>query len=86
MNRVYLMGAKTPLQPFQLAAQANAILSRKVFTSFDFMGEESRVAGAGHCECSGNGEFELLPANHPMVIEGGKRYMVCRNCGCYSHL
>lgn len=40
-----------------------------------------------HCACGeNNGEFDLLPKDAPECIDGGKRYMVCRKCGCYSHL
>ena len=39
-----------------------------------------------HCECYGNGEFVLLPADHPDCVEGMKRYMQCRKCGGWSHL
>lgn len=40
-----------------------------------------------HCSCGKNmGEFELLPEDSPEVVSGGKRYMICRNCGGYSHL
>lgn len=46
----------------------------------------ARVSGE-HCNCGADkGEFELLPKTHEAVIEGGKAYMFCRNCGCYSHL
>jgi hypothetical protein len=39
-----------------------------------------------HCECKGNGEFVLLPEDDPAVVEGGKRYMVCKKCNYHSHL
>ena len=85
MNKVYLPGSDTPLTPFELAREANAILTKNVFEAFNFFGKDSRVAGK-HCSCSGNGEFELLPIDDPDVIEGGKRYMRCRICGEWSHL
>lgn len=45
-----------------------------------------RIEGS-HCNCLPNtGDFTLLPADDELVLEGGKRYMVCRNCGGYSHL
>lgn len=44
-----------------------------------------RIEG-NHCQCDGNGEFVLLSKKHPVVVEGGKDYMVCRVCGGYSHL
>lgn len=86
MNKVYKDKSKTPLTPAELATAANAITKRKPFTSFDFDGPDSRIQGAGHCDCEGEGEFELLPVNHPDVVDGKKRYMICRKCGCYSHL
>ena len=87
MNTIVLMGSNTPLSPQQIAGQANAIYpNSKPFTAEDFTGNSCRIAGAGHCDCGGNGEFELLPISHPDVKEGQKRYMVCRKCGAYSHL
>lgn len=53
-----------------------------------------RLSG-NHCDCGcdesaigkpSNGEFELLPLNDTSVREGGKAYMKCKRCGCYSHL
>ncbi len=49
------------------------------------MYDMSRIEGS-HCDCNGNGEFELLPRNDESVIEGGKDYMKCRICGGHSHL
>lgn len=87
MNKVFTSRTSTtPLTSDELARAANEITKRKPFTRFDFEGENSRLAGTGHCECAGDGEFVLLPANDPDVIEGGKRYMQCRKCGCWSHL
>ena len=48
--------------------------------------ELDRITGK-HCDCEeGTGEFILLPANEPVVVEGGKSYMTCRKCGGMSHL
>ena len=53
-----------------------------------------RLAG-NHCDCGCDenaigkpsmGEFELLPLYDASVREGGKAYMKCKKCGCYSHL
>lgn len=85
MNNVYLPGSSIPLNPFELASEANAITKRKPFSRFDFFGPDSRIRG-NHCNCMGDGEFELLSKEHPDVTEGGKRYMQCRICGCWSHL
>lgn len=38
------------------------------------------------CYCDGDGVFDLLPLTDEAVIEGGKRYMICRKCGLSSHL
>lgn len=47
---------------------------------------KERLSGK-HCSCEEGKElFVLLPKDCPSVIEGGKRYMVCLNCGEYSHL
>lgn len=51
--------------------------------------------GGNHCDCGcdetsvgkpSNGEFELLPLTDTSVREGGKAYMQCKKCGCFSHL
>lgn len=86
MNKVYLPGKKVPATPEELAKAANAITVANPFSPSDFTGENSRIAGAGHCYCGGNGEFELLPLYDEAVKSGGKRYMVCRICGGVSHL
>ncbi len=87
MNQVFYASGKMPLTPEQLAKEANALYKNKtVFYPSDFRGPDSRIAGNGHCYCGGNGEFELLPLMHPDVIEGKKRYMICRKCGAVSHL
>ena len=50
------------------------------------MYDESRITGQ-LCECpSGRGSFVLLPLDSQEVKEGGKLYMRCQRCGCYSHL
>lgn len=55
---------------------------------FDMTADEmvNRLKG-NHCNCGYNlGEFDLLPEDSEEVLCGGKRYMVCRKCGCISHL
>lgn len=86
MNKVYYKNRRIPLSPEELAKEANALSKRNLFKPSDFIGENSRIAGEGHCSCGGNGEFELLPEDDPDVVSGGKRYMVCRKCGGWSHL
>lgn len=45
-----------------------------------------------HCSCGVNefgysaGSFDLQPMYSEDVQTGGKAYMVCKNCGCTSHL
>lgn len=45
-----------------------------------------------HCSCGVNecgysaGSFDLQPMYSEGVQTGGKAYMVCKNCGCASHL
>ena len=66
------------------------------FSSLDYVrsyrtGHTNRLKG-NMCNCGVDpngfsaGEFVLLPLNDTAVIEGGKAYMVCRKCGCHSHL
>lgn len=58
------------------------------FSSADY---PERLKGC-HCNCGvtedgySNGEFVLLPKEKEEVKEGGKAYMRCIKCGCYSHL
>lgn len=86
MNKVFYKGKQ--LSPVDMVVAANAITRNKPFVAYDFdyQNPECRIAGMGHCDCAGNGEFDLLPLNHPDVQDGKKRYMQCRKCGCWSHL
>jgi hypothetical protein len=77
VNEVYYPDGNTQLTPFQLAQEAGS-----QFRASDY---PERITGK-MCDCVNGGKFELLPKNHPDVIEGGKRYMICRVCGGYSHL
>lgn len=58
------------------------------FSSTDF---PERLKGY-HCDCGiteegySKGEFILLSKETEDVREGGKAYMQCVKCGCYSHL
>ena len=75
-----------------ITSNSKKILYAMGFNTNKFVGrippEEalSRIQGNGHCDCYGDGTFDLLPITHPDVQDGMKRYMVCRKCGCYSHL
>ncbi len=84
-NKVYEHGSNKELTPLELI-RAFGFDSEKYIGKITPMEMLERVAGY-HCSCgNGQGTFELLPVNHPDVISGGKRYMICRKCGCMSHL
>jgi len=78
IGRVFYKGDSIPLTLAQLAKEAGPFLKVSDFPE--------RVSGRGHCDCEGGGDFELLSADDPAVVEGGKRYMRCRICGGISHL
>jgi len=86
MNCVYRRDENIPLTAVELAYEANRITRSKPFTPNDFIGSNSRIQGTGHCDCCGNGRFELYSVLHPFVCEGKKRYMKCKICGGISHL
>lgn len=87
VNRIFLPDGKT-----EITDNPKALIFALGFDSNKYFGKifsgemKERISGKGHCDCLGNGEFILLPVDHPDVIEGGKRYMQCRKCGCWSHL
>jgi hypothetical protein len=78
LNKIYKTNGKRPLSHMKLD-----ILWEKQGYNEGY--DISRIQGQ-MCDCKNGGHFELLPSNHPAVIEGGKLYMVCRKCGCSSHL
>lgn len=97
---VYISGGRIPLSAKQLANWGNGIMTRLVgkkiepFSEADFTGPKSRLNGF-HCICGTEdgtvnspslGEFDLLSPESSEVRDGQKAYMVCRKCGCYSHL
>ena len=84
MNRVFYENG-IELNALDMALEANAIIKSRPFRSFDYQGKDSRVSGV-MCDCFGDGEFVLFPKDHPDVVDGQKRYMQCRKCGCISHL
>ena len=84
MNLV-LNASGTILSSIELAAEANKLYTRALFTPADFAGDTNRLKG-DHCNCRGNGIFKLLPESDPDVQTSGKRYMQCTFCGCWSHL
>lgn len=88
-----------PLNPYQIAQWANKVHRQaggkgNPLSKWDYyedLAENSRLGG--HlCNCGVNergfskGQFDLLPLESEEVKEGGKAYMICRNCGCISHL
>lgn len=87
LNRIFLPDEKT-----EITNDNHALLYAMGFDSDKYFGRimpgemQKRISGTGHCNCCGEGEFVLLPVNHPDVIEGQKRDMICRKCNCWSHL
>jgi len=51
----------------------------------DLWGYKYPMDRIGPCEC-GCTRWILLPKNSAVVVEGGKFYMVCVDCGVFSHL
>ena len=86
-NRIFLPDGKT-----EITNEPRKLIYALGFDSNKYIGKiyafdmKERISGKGHCDCYGEGEFVLLPVDHPDVIEGQKRYMKCRKCGCFSHL
>ena len=87
MNKIFLEDGKT-----EITDDARALIYALGFNSNKYFGRifpgemKERIQGKGHCDCCGDGEFVLLPVTHPDVVEGQKRYMICRKCGGWSHL
>lgn len=81
MNRIFENGRELKTAK-ELGDAFYAILPEKV-KKHPY--ELERITGS-LCSCGGDGVFDLLPTTDEGVIEGGKRYMVCRKCRCYSHL
>ena len=78
MNKVFLHEQDIyPLTPEGLAMAARELNEDVRITTSDY---PERITG-NHCNCLGNGEFVLQPAE-----KGQKRYMRCRICSGYSHL
>ena len=85
MNKVYESKSNKPLQIIQIVYRAQKARETANATLADYVGEKNRLAGR-MCNCNGNGEFELLPAEDPMVSESGKALMFCRRCGRIANL
>lgn len=98
-TKIYSPYSEQPLNAKQLADWANKVHRQSggkgsPFSRWDYyedIAAESRLAGA-LCNCGADergfskGEFVLSPLSSEEVKDGGKAYMRCRNCGCWSHL
>lgn len=75
----------------QIAKGKGSPFSTEDFNPAPFQGYGSRIKGH-MCNCGvdqhgfTNGSFKLLTFDDQSVVEGQKAYMICQNCGCYSHL
>lgn len=89
---------KTALTPDEIARRANIVHQMSggrgnPFTPdmFDYNNPNNRLRG-DMCACgvdekgNSNGDFVLLPLSDKSIKEGGKAYMRCMKCGCFSHL
>ena len=70
------------------------VFTERMFTPHGDVEDKYRLGGY-HCDCGcdetipgrpSRGEFGLIPLSDSMIREGGKAYMQCKICGCYSHL
>lgn len=98
-TKIYSPTSDYPLNAKQMADWANMAhrqsggkgspLSR--WDYYEDVAVGSRLAGT-LCNCGtdergfSKGEFILSPLDSKEVKDGGKAYMRCRNCGCWSHL
>ena len=99
MPKIYRSGEE--LSPKEIASHANVVhqivggkgspFTEDMYTPND---TNYRLSG-NHCDCGCDenavgkpslGEFELFSFRSEEVRHGGKAYMICRKCGCYSHL
>jgi len=46
---------------------------------------EERI-GSGKCNSCDKSEWGILPKDNPIVLESGKPYIICLNCGSFTHL
>jgi hypothetical protein len=82
-NKIFKDGKE--LCVVEIFAEITALMEKPVKIKNHFQFTHERIYG-NHCNCKNGGEFELLPLDNPAVKEGGKRYMQCRKCNCWSHL
>ena len=84
-NKVHYMGCAELMTHEELTKEANYFLPAA--SKYKNEPYDMRRLEGSHCVCKPNeGDFDLLPINSPVVQEGQKRYIVCRKCGCMSHL
>lgn len=91
--RVYRQCGTHFLEEWELADYANMVHKCAGGGGAPFNAEMMRDRLKGHhCQCGVNlagyskGVFTLLPFISEEVRSGGKAYMVCKKCGCMSHL
>ena len=91
--RVYRQRGSHFLEDWELAEYANAVHKCAGGNGSPFTSDMMRDRLKGHhCQCGVNvagyskGVFSLLPLISEEVRSGGKAYMVCKKCGCMSHL
>lgn len=90
--KVKMPNRKSYMNANELANWANAV-NRKAGGKGPFMPSDypERLKGH-HCDCGVDengytkGIFTLRPLSSEEVKDGGKAYMICDVCGCYSHL
>ena len=91
--RVYRPCHSLHMEDWELAQWANTVHKCAGGRGEPFTAEMmlDRLKG-NHCSCGVNelgyskGKFELLFFNSEEVTTGKKPYMVCKHCGCMSHL
>lgn len=91
--RVYRRCRNFYLDDWELADVANTVHKIAGGNGEPFTASMMRDRLKGHhCSCGVNiagytkGVFELLPFASEEVKAGGKAYMICKKCGCMSHL
>lgn len=89
---------KAPLTTNEIAHYANIVHQMSggrgnPFTPdmFDYNNPNNRLRG-DMCACGvdesgiSKGDFVLMPLSDKSIKEGGKAYIRCIKCGCFSHL
>lgn len=91
--RVYRPRHSLYMDDWELAQWANMVHKNAGGNGEPFTPDMMKTRLVGyHCDCGVDkmgytkGKFELLPFISEEVWSGGKAYMVCKHCGCMSHL